>query len=34
MAANYVVSGQKKGIREVRRVRHLTPAETLQLEFH
>ena len=33
MAADYVVAVQKKGFREVRRVLHLTPGETLQLEF-
>ena len=32
-AADYVVSVQKRGFREVRRVLHLTPGETLQLEF-
>ena len=33
IAADYVVSVQKKGFREVRRVLHVTPGETLQLEF-
>ena len=32
-AADYVVSVQKHGFREVRRVLHVTPGETLQLEF-
>lgn len=32
-AADYVVSVQKSGFREVRRVLHLTAGETLQLEF-
>jgi hemoglobin/transferrin/lactoferrin receptor protein len=33
MAADYVVSVQKRGFREVRRVLHITPGETLQIEF-
>ncbi len=33
LAADYVVSVQKNGFREVRRVLHLTPGETLQLQF-
>lgn len=33
MAADYVVSVQKSGFREVRRVLHVTPGETLQLDF-
>ena len=32
-AANYVVCVQKNGFREIRRVLHLTPGETLQLQF-
>src|ERR1044071_6413185 len=33
MAADYVLSVQKNGFRELRRVLHVTPGETLQLEF-
>ena len=33
MAADYIVSVQKNGFREVRRVLHVTPGETQQLEF-
>ena len=33
LAADYVVSVQKRGFREVRRVLHVTPGDSLQLEF-
>src|SRR5215211_4663950 len=33
LAADYVVSVQKRGFREVRRVLHVVPGENLQLEF-
>jgi outer membrane receptor protein involved in Fe transport len=33
LAADYVVSVQKSGFREVRRVLHLTPGETVRLQF-
>ena len=33
VAADYVVSVHKRGFREVRRVLHVVPGETLQLEF-
>ena len=33
VAADYVVSVQKKGFREVRRVLHVAPGESLQLQF-
>src|SRR5215207_1811216 len=33
IAANYVVSIQKNGFRELRRVLHVIPGETVQLQF-
>lgn len=33
LAADYIVCVQKKGFREIRRVLHVTPGDTLQLQF-